>query len=228
MAPTKLFKTLTAAVRDLSPSLVILDTLADLHSGDQNDQSHARQFITLLRGLCVHHGCTVLLLAHPSLTGITSGTGTGGSMAWNNSVRSRLYIRRIKENSQEADPDARLLETMKSNYGKVGGEIRLRWKAGTFHPYTAEDDTEMQYRAEKVFLKLLRKMDDQGRRVSHKPGANYAPKLFSGQPEAKGTTKRMLQVAMEAMLSDQRLEITEEGPPSKRRQHLRQGSFGFD
>ena len=61
-----------------------------------------------------------MLLAHPSLTGMNTGTGTSGSTAWNNSVRSRLYLDRVRESGIEPDPDARVLRTMKSNYGPVG------------------------------------------------------------------------------------------------------------
>jgi RecA-family ATPase len=224
---TKLFKTLEAAVIVSTPSLVVLDTLADLHSGDQNDQGHARQFVNLLRGLCVRHGCTVLLLAHPSLTGINTGTGTGGSMAWGNSVRSRLYLRRVKESGQEIDPDSRVLETMKSNYGKIGGQIGLRWRAGVFGAVSSKDESEMQTKAENVFMKLLAKMEEQGRKVSHKPGCNYAPKIFADHPEAEGMTKRALKIAMDSLLDDGGAAIEKDGPPSKRRQYLVGGSNGF-
>ena len=65
------------------------------------------------------------MLSHPSLTGINSGTGTSGSTAWNNSVRSRLYLSRIVQDGYEQNPDARVLRTMKSNYSGIGGEIAL-------------------------------------------------------------------------------------------------------
>lgn len=227
MKSTALFKTLEANVKAIKPTLVVLDTLADLHSGDQNDQSHARQFITLLRGLCVRHGCTVLLLAHPSLTGINSGTGTGGSMAWGNSVRSRLYLRRIKEDGQEADPDLRVLETMKSNYGKIGGQVTLRWQEGAFNAVSAEDESEMQATAEHVFLVLLDQATETGQNVSPNTGANYAPALFEAQAKAKGVSKTALIEAMRTMIRDERLSVEQVGPPSKRRSVLVKSHGGF-
>lgn len=227
MRPTKLFKMLEAAVAEAVPSLVVLDTLADLHSGDQNDQSHARQFITLLRGLCVRHGCTVLLLSHPSLTGITSGTGTGGSMAWNNSVRSRLYLRRTRENGQEIDPDARVLETMKSNYGRIGGEIALRWRDGVFNPVSEDDESELQVKAEMLFLRLLDEATEAGQRVSPHTGANYAPALFEAEAKAKGINKTRMIHAMKAMLKDERLDAQKVGPPSRQTIRLVRNHGGF-
>jgi len=227
MKATKLFKTLDAAVEKARPTLVILDTLADLHSGDQNDQGHARQFITLLRGLCVRHGCTVLLLAHPSLTGINSGTGTGGSMAWGNSFRSRLYLRRVKEDGAEADPDLRILETMKSNYGKIGGQVTMRWQDGAFHAVTAEDESEMKATAEHVFLAMLDEATAIGQKVSPHTGQNYAPAMFEAEAKAKGVSKTALIEAMRTLIRDEMIAVDTVGPPSKRRSVLVKSHGGF-
>ncbi|MGJ5621617.1 AAA family ATPase [Sulfitobacter sp. MF3-043] len=227
MQATALFKMLDKNVKAIKPTLVVLDTLADLHSGDQNDQSHARQFITLLRGLCVRHGCTVLLLAHPSLTGINSGTGTGGSMAWGNSVRSRLYLRRVKEDGTEADPDLRILETMKSNYGKIGGQVTLRWQDGAFHAVSAEDESEMQATAEHVFLVLLDQATEIGQKVSPHTGQNYAPAMFEAEAKAKGVSKTALIAAMRTLIKDDMIAVDTVGPPSKRRSVLVKSHGGF-
>jgi RecA-family ATPase len=70
-----------------------------------------------------------------SLTGISSGTGLSGSTAWNASVRSRLYFKRATtEKDEEPDPDLRVLEVMKANYGPVGETVTVRWKSGLFLP----------------------------------------------------------------------------------------------
>jgi hypothetical protein len=37
-----------------------------------------------------------MLLSHPSLTGINSGTGLSGTTGWHNSVRARMYFVRPK------------------------------------------------------------------------------------------------------------------------------------
>ncbi len=227
MRRTNIFKKLETAISSASPGLVVLDTLADLHSGDQNDQSHARQFITLLRGLCVRYNCTVLLLAHPSLSGITSGTGTGGSMAWNNSVRSRLYLRRVKENGCESDADARILETMKSNYGRIGGQITLRWRNGVFDAVSEDDEAELQVKAEMAFLRLLDEATEAGQRVSPYTGANYAPALFEAQAKTMGIGKSRLVQAMKELLQDERLSAEKFGPPSRQTTRLVRSHGGF-
>lgn len=94
LVPTPLFGALEERIAEDRPKLVALDTLADLHAGNENDRAHARQFVGLLRGLAIRHGTTVLLLAHPSRAGMAAGDGLSGSTAWNGSVRSRLSLSR--------------------------------------------------------------------------------------------------------------------------------------
>jgi hypothetical protein len=85
----------------------------------------------MLRGIGLRHGCTIILLAHPSLTGMSSGSGMSGSTAWNNSVRVRPYLH--KPDGPDADADDRILEVMKANYAKLG-DVRweLKWHKGRF------------------------------------------------------------------------------------------------
>ncbi len=151
-----LFRELDAFLAELRPVVLVLDTLADLFPGNENDRTQARQFIGLLRGLAMRHHCAVVLLAHPSLSGLQSGAGTSGSTGWSNSVRSRLYLRRVLQGEDEPNPDARVLETMKANYGPTGGEIALTWQDGVFVSDAAEsglDRMAERNRAERVFLK---------------------------------------------------------------------------
>jgi KaiC/GvpD/RAD55 family RecA-like ATPase len=132
--PTDLMGHLDRMLADVSPVLLILDNLADIYAGNENNRSTVKHFVGLLRRLAIRHDCVVLLLAHPSLSGRSNGTGESGSTAWNNSVRSRMYLHRVfdGESRHEADEQARVLEMMKSNYGPVGREIELRWQDGRF------------------------------------------------------------------------------------------------
>ncbi|WP_392709861.1 AAA family ATPase [Rhizobium ruizarguesonis] len=130
---TKLFKRLIATLELRRPLLLVLDNLADIFSGNENSRSLAKQFIGLLRGLAIRFDCTVLVLAHPSLTGLNSGSGSSGSTAWSNSVRARLFLRKdIDANGWEQDKDRRLLETMKANYAPRGQPVGLKWCEGRF------------------------------------------------------------------------------------------------
>lgn len=91
---TARFAELEVKVRDIKPALIVLDSLADVFGGNENVRSQARQFVGRLRQLAMMAGGAVLVLSHPSLSGISSGSGTSGSTAWSNSVRSRIYLSR--------------------------------------------------------------------------------------------------------------------------------------
>lgn len=201
---TQLFREIEAYIYDQQPVLVVLDTLADLFPGNENDRAQARQFIGLLRGLAIRHECAVVVLAHPSLSGLQSGTGTSGSTGWNNSVRSRLYLHRVFQGDDEPNPDARVLETMKSNYGPTGAEIALTWRDGVFVAEAQDTGLDRMARgskAERVFLKLLRMLTEQGRHVNANSGTRYAPSVFAMEDDAEGVTRDAFRKAMSRLFA---------------------------
>lgn len=224
---TDLFREIDAYMADLAPALLVLDTLADLFPGNENDRAQARHFIGLLRGLAIRHDCAVVLLAHPSLSGLASGSGTGGSTAWSNSVRSRLYFSRIVQDGYEADTAKRVLTTKKANYGEIGGELVVTWQGGVFVPEAAETSLDRMAdaaAAERVFLKLLRQFNNQGRRVNHASGPNYAPKVFADHPDSEGLARAAFMGAMNTLLASGRVNIVQTGPQSRRVSHLEMSS----
>ena len=173
--PTSLFTRVRQAAYDIQPRLIVIDNSADVFAGSENDRAQVRQFITLLRAIAIDANAGLLLTSHPSLTGVSTGTGLSGSTAWNASVRSRLYFKRATtEKDEEPDPDLRVLEVMKANYGPVGETIMLRWKAGLFLPIAGTgnlDKLAAQQRNEHLFLTLLNRFSGQGRNSSDKPNA---------------------------------------------------------
>jgi len=218
---TSLFEAIDARIGTERPALLVLDTLADFFGGNENDRAQARQFIGMLRGLAIRHECAVLLLSHPSVSGMATGTGTSGSTAWNNSVRSRLYLSRVMDSAgNEPSPDNRVLRTKKANYGRSGGEIAMLWHNGIFLGVDVPTGAEMTAKAKSIFVKLLGQLTEQGRRVNASGGQTYAPRVFAAHPESEGITKRAFKNAMEKLLADSRVVMVETGPPSKRRNHL--------
>lgn len=223
LSPSPLYAELDKRLEDEKPALLVLDTLADLFPGNENDRAQARHFIGLLRGLAIRHECAVILLAHPSLSGLNSGSGTSGSTGWNNSVRSRLYLERVAPDGIEMNPDARVLSTKKANYGRTGGEISITWRDGVFVADPAEtalDRMAGNAKAERVFIKLLREFTEQGRRVNDKGSTSYAPKMFSEHPNSENVTKRAFKAAMDSLLASGKVRIDTEGPASRRVSYL--------
>ena len=222
LRPTRLFEQLSEAARDHKPKLILIDNSADVFGGNENDRAQVRQFIGMLRGLAMVANAGVLLTSHPSLTGISSGTGLSGSTAWNASARSRLYLKRATTaKDEEPDPNLRVLEVMKNNYGPVGETVMLRWSDGVFLPAPALGSLEKLGREQKVgelFLMLLDRWNDQGRVVNDKKTSNtYAPNRFVDEPEAKAdhVSKRELAAAMERLFRAGKVHVVPYGFPSR-------------
>ena len=76
---TPIYEELEQLCAKLKPVLLVLDTLADLFGGDENNRSQARQFTGKLRHLAIKYECAVVLLSHPSLSGVASGSGLSES-----------------------------------------------------------------------------------------------------------------------------------------------------
>ncbi|MEX0406913.1 AAA family ATPase [Aquibium sp. LZ166] len=221
MRPTALWNDVANFAGEFRPRIVVLDTAADLFGGDEIKRGQVRQFIGMLRNLAIEIDCAVILLAHPSLDGMRSGSGSSGSTAWNNSVRSRLYL--TAASGDLVDPDCRVLTTKKANYGKIGGEIKLRWQDGAF----VLDDGKaspalglLNKRHDELFRTLLSAINRSGQRVAPTKGVNHAPSIMAARPDAEGTTKKQLEAAMQRLLAADLIKVKTEGPPSKLRQRL--------
>ena len=92
LAPTARWDELLEAVERIKPVALILDSRADVFGGNEVSRAQARAFIGMLRSLAVGSRLAVILLAHPSLSGMSSGSGSSGSTHWRNAVRSALYL----------------------------------------------------------------------------------------------------------------------------------------
>lgn len=216
MEATQAFAELVEIIGDIEPALLVLDTLADVFGGDEIKRTQARQFIGLLRRIAIRLDCTVLVLAHPSVDGMRTGTGTSGNTGWNNSVRSRLYLDRITADGEETG--AIRLRTMKSNYGPRDRAVLMHWQDGAF---VADADVSplvnkaTDKRADDKFLALLTEITRHGQRVSPNPSQSYAPKIMADHFDAGGITKKQFTRAMQRLLGEGLIKIVEEGPPSR-------------
>ena len=221
--PTPLWRKLERTVATLQPRLIILDPLANLFAGNEIIRAQAQQFVGLLRGLAIRHDAAVVLVAHPSLTGIAQSTGSSGSTGWGNSVRARLYMER-KAQDGKADDDSRVLKTTKSNYSAHGREVRVRWCDGVFvldlDAAAAAARAERDQADDQAFLNLLIKFDLQDIPASHLNNRNSAPALMADHPAAGGISKERFRLAMHRLLDAKRIHSIKEGPPSKPRHRL--------
>lgn len=223
MQPTPLWHRVRTVVEEFKPRFIVLDTSADLFGGDEIKRAQVRQFVAMLRSLAIETNSAVLLLSHPSVSGMASGAGTSGSTAWSNSVRSRLYLEDGPAVDGVVDPASRRLSVKKANYGETGQTFDLRWSDGVFRsdvdvsPLVTKASEE---RLNNLFLDLFDKVAQQGRALSPSRSQSYAPSVLIAHPEARGTSRKQLVAAMERLLATGMLRVVQEGPPSRRYNRL--------
>lgn len=186
---------------------VTLDNTAHTFAGNENDRHQVAAFVNLNNKLAQAIQGSVVMVGHPN----KAGDSYSGSTAWENQVRSRLYLEIPKgEEGAPLDPDLRVLRNEKANYSQRGAEVRFYWFKGAF--ITEEQmptgnerevrETAHMAAANALFLNLLDRLTEQRRHVSHSPNlANYAPRVMAAMPEAKGMDRSSFAKAMERLFN---------------------------
>jgi RecA-family ATPase len=210
-------KQIVEAAKDFGARLVIFDTASDGFAGNENDRPQVRQFVSRALGsIATEIKGAVLLCAHPSRSGLSSGEGDGGSTGWSNTVRSRLYLSVPKSDDRtEPDANARILSRKKANYAARNDEVKLLWNEGAF---IVDSPSASVFRppVDDVFMSLLDAMTSEGRRVSHsKMANNFAPRAFAAHPARQGFKQADFERAMERLFAEKKIRVWEGGKPSK-------------
>jgi RecA-family ATPase len=231
--PTKLYGKLLEMAGDIKPVSISISAAADVFAGNEIDRSQVQQFVAMLTRVAIVARGGLVLVSHPSLTGIATGTGLSGSTQWHNSVRARMVLKPVKpkkekEGDDEApDTNLRVLEFHKNNYGPISESIPLRYEDGLFLPVSQStaDQAARDAEAEQVFLAVTAQLIDQGQDLSPNVSRTYAPAMIAAQlgAKAKGFKKRELEAAMRRLLDQDKLHIVEVGSASRRRKHLAVG-----
>jgi AAA domain/DnaB-like helicase N terminal domain len=196
--PTAYFHEIERQAIARASRLVVLDAATNFYGGDELNRRQVNAFLRLLHRFAVAIDGAVLLLAHPSLAGIASGSGLSGSTHWNNAVRSRLYLAASK--GEDADPAERTLTKVKANYASIGDVLRLRWQGGGFialDPPGTVDRVALASKADRVFRSLLNATYAAGIWVSANPSSrNYAPRIFADRPDREGLGEKAFKDAL--------------------------------
>jgi RecA-family ATPase len=213
--PSAAFNRLVAMLKETGAQLAILDNVAHLFTGNENDRGEVTRFVNLLNRLAGETGAAILLLGHPN----KSGDDYSGSTAWLNAVRSQATL------THDLETDVRTITVGKANYARKGEAIRFVWMNGVF---VREDDLTPDVRnqlaevsraasEDDAFLACLRARTAQGieRAVGPNSGPNYAPTQFEGMPEAKGLKKAALRRAMDRLYANMRIMSVEADRPGK-------------
>jgi len=224
LAPTVVFKRLWATLEQVKPQLLILDTLADIFGGAENDRVHARQFIGFMRKIVKNFNLSIVLLYHPSVAGMSSGAGTAGNTAWSNSVRSRLYLDRLYSDEtrrKEWDEDVRVITVKKNNRAKIGANIRIRYNNGLFiredQGMKSEAVISQEVETDAAFLGLLDMALSAGMRPNGLPRSPaYAPAVLQGFDTTGMIGKQALEASMRRLMAAGTIRVTAFGPASRR------------
>ena len=196
---TPLFYELISSITDFGAKLVVIDTLADVFGGHENNRPQARQFVSNCLGRIAREiDGTVIVCAHPSIAGMQSGEGYGGSTAWNNTFRSRIYLSRPgEEDDQDNDPDLRILERKKANYASTGEPLLLRWCEGALglseKPAGVEEYGVDFETARQILIEIDAKWNDQKPySLAPNSGTRYAGKMMQTQFKLRKKVARNL------------------------------------
>lgn len=203
---TDAYRRLQATAEEVGARFIAIDNVAHL-TPEEIVRSKVAGFVNLLNRLALAIDGAVLFLGHPNKL----GNEFSGSTAWENQVRTRLFMEEPKDT---IDADLKVLRRTKSNYARKGEEITFRWHAGCFVldndlPPALGEQLALTAAAaahNERFMTCLGEMTRQRRNVSEKGGRNYAPTVFAEMAEAKGSSKKDLKLAMDRLFRFGRIE----------------------
>jgi RecA-family ATPase len=159
--------------------LLILDNTSHLFTGNENARAEVAAFVNLCNALARAIDGAVVIVGFPN----KAGDSYSGSTAWENQVRSRLFMEIPKtEEGAVIDPDYRVLRNEKANYAQRGKEIGFVWKGGTFVlPKPGEVEAAIAPTlTEAQALKALREIDQRWREKKPFSAAANSPERYIG------------------------------------------------
>ena len=116
--------------------LLVLDPVAAVFGGNENDRAAVREFMSMLDAFAQEHDCAVLVLAHPPKD---KESDFSGSTDWHAASKVLWTFERAGKGGAE-DSNAPLeLKCVKSNYGPLPRKLHLKeWKWWTLVPPPAK------------------------------------------------------------------------------------------
>lgn len=206
--------------------LVIVDTVADTFGGLEIDRQHVTRYVRLLETIARETGGAVVILAHPGVSGMASGSGISGSTAWRNAVRSVVYMRRPTD-EEATGPEARdlrIVERLKGNFAPAGAELRITYWQGQFGlaDKAANGSKAVDaIGAEVKVLAAMRRAAQQGRLMTFSPtSTSYAPKVIKDYREISGLKVHHIERAISSMLERGELREAHVGRPSHSKKYI--------
>jgi RecA-family ATPase len=229
---TNLYRQLYEAAGDIKPKNISVDTLSRAFAGNEIDRVQVYAFAMHMQALAMVASGSVTILSHPSMAGISSGSGISGSTAWHGAFRFRQYLKGLKPtDGEQPDNDLRELHFKKNQYGPTGEAILLRYQRGLFLPEAGIsnlDKLARETQVDAIFLHGLGQIVQQGRdAITAVNSPEFGPALIAAQPDAKKECIRKgeLTEAMNRLLTAKKIHIGKTaGPPSRAKKCLLPGA----
>ncbi len=191
---TPTMEMLRAECARLRPALVIIDNIAQVFGGAENDRHMVTVFANALTGLAREFDCTVLLLGHVAKA---EGSEYSGSTAWEAAVRTRLWLQRRDDGLLE-------LHRAKANYA-ARESVVLEYQHGALVEVDLHDSasggSQMLAQAEQAVLSALDTLTARQIATSQNPPATtYLPRLAARQGLLDGIAPENAARALTALI----------------------------
>jgi len=211
---TPLFSELRQQANDLKIDILVLDNVAQLFGGNENDRHQTTFFVNHVSSVVQGRPFAPVLLGHVSRS---QGSEYSGSGAWENAVRMRWYVgptlpdQKPETDEAAAETDVVYLARRKANYAAKDWR-RLRFVNGLLLPEQPPegrrfDQTFRDDAAEQALLAALPKLVAIGiQPTDGKTSGDYLPKQVIEKGFASGHTKKDLAAAMNRLMGVGRLQ----------------------
>ncbi len=224
---TKNAKQLWEEINDLKIEVFMLDNIAHLYGGNENDRHQVTLFMNMLTGMCIKARCAGILAGHPAKS---TESEFSGSTAWENAVRSRLYLSRTPpdadEKDAETDSDVRYLSKRKANYSNLDC-LRFTYLNGVLTP-DAEPLADSPLirgltdsKARRVVLEAVTKLAEMSQFGGpSSQGGNFLPKLIRKYQLSQGVHPADIEKSMRQLMVDGNLVMGVVGKLANRQDRL--------
>lgn len=221
LMPTAMLKELREQIADYGAELVILDNIARLFGGNENDRHQVCAFVTMLNAAAAPTQAGIVLLGHPAKS---AGSEFSGSTAWEGAVRTRLYLGAKLPDDKGDDGEAtddtiRYLCRRKANYSTKDWR-RIKYVNGVMVPEIVNDRPAAPVGgdfAKDIVLSAVRRLaalKEFGTASSASP--NYLPKLAQRYDLLDRLTQKQFAAAMVELRKDGGLIVGTVGQYSNR------------
>jgi hypothetical protein len=220
--------------------VVVLDPLVTLHGVSEQDNVRMDRVVRIFAAIADAQSCAIELAHHTRKlsAGNTdySGDDIRGASSIKDAVRSARMLNQMTEKDAEAVGIPEHERTRYFRTDKVKGNnappAKAVWRrfvsielpngddvgvvVAWDYPGQGAPSVEMaaaEQIANSMFLQLLARLTLEGRTVSDRAGLNYAPHVFSQEPEAKAAKigKRPLADAMRRLFAAKRIKVANRG-----------------